>query len=885
MSATTLKLPYKRFVAQVSTGVPRSKSTYLALMAENLEALKACPWREAVDGLASLTGHDFTAKTQFSDAYDAFKLTGNYDSSAMTEIAYAGMAAYRFTVPESAISGGVSITGVSLPISRDRFEAAGVHVAVALSNSAYPSDDWSVVRGSGALAASSLLTQTAAYLTAGAPASGTAGIDLSDVSSGNPPTYLWVYVTLEDYTSHWEKYNAKEQRLYAIEGSAMLVGDSAEVTFASDVAADECLVEIPITRDAVLPSNLSACSAMYGVAVLANGDSFDDLGRADNNGERIYVLTSAQRELYIFSAFLQNPQRYVAGLRQLYAKFNAGQLEAARFTTSVDDKRRVGASFVCRADKWKIKAGAAAITVAGWSISASVIVVPFSVPSDATVRRLRAAWGDAEGGNGTGAVNNGGRYTFWLKRGTPSEVMSNELLSDALLKKPEIYIGAEKSIDGWENLGSSSGDVFEVWLASPLTGGCAALLVTAYVDQATVIDKLFGEGVPKGLSIGFRVEPSAVDADATSEFGAVDASATSNMTPNVSLLGTVSGLGDYVGDSQFLRFTAQQAGSTISMAANGANAPHVSLLKSVNGGLTWTQFSVGDAPVTLFGVGDDVLIKAGPGGNAAFADSSSHYNYFVMTGRISASGPVAALLNQIPNQVSLEEYSLCRLFYNCTSLTTAPTMPAVRQKRFCCYGMFEGCTSLTAAPALPATEMANSCYSNMFHGCTSLTVAPALPATELSDYCYRSMFQGCTSLTAAPALPATEMANSCYYQMFEGCTSLTAAPALPATVLADYCYYQMFKGCTSLTAAPALPATEMRSYCYQYMFKDCSSLAAVTTEQPNFDVPAINFTCTYEWLSGVAASGTFTCTTQLGTQESIERGASACPTGWTVVNV
>ena len=238
MSTTTLKLPFKRFVAQVSTGAPRSKSTYLSLMAENLEALKACPWREAADVPAALTGHDFTAKTQFSDAYDAFKLSGNYNSTNMTEIAYAGMAAYRFTVPASAISGGVSITGVSLPISRDRFEAAGVHVAVALSNSAYPSDDWSVVRGSGAQAASALLTQTAAYLTAGSPAGGTADLDLSGVVPGNPPTYIWVYVTLEDYTSHWSRYNIKEQRLYAIEGSAMLTGGSAAFTFGGEVTAD-----------------------------------------------------------------------------------------------------------------------------------------------------------------------------------------------------------------------------------------------------------------------------------------------------------------------------------------------------------------------------------------------------------------------------------------------------------------------------------------------------------------------------------------------------------------------------------------------------------------------------------------------------------------------
>ena len=187
MSTTTLKLPFKRFVAQVSSAPARSKSSYLSLMAENLEALKKCPWREAAAVPVSLTGHDFTASTQFSDAYDAFKLTGNYDNQAMTEIAYAGMAAYRFTVPASAISGSVAVESVSLPISRDRFEKSGVHLAVALSDSATPSTDWATVRGSGALAASSQLAQmSAANLMAGAPDEGTVTIDLSGVSSGNP---------------------------------------------------------------------------------------------------------------------------------------------------------------------------------------------------------------------------------------------------------------------------------------------------------------------------------------------------------------------------------------------------------------------------------------------------------------------------------------------------------------------------------------------------------------------------------------------------------------------------------------------------------------------------------------------------------------------------
>ena len=65
---------------------------------------------------------------------------------------------------------------------------------------------------------------------------------------------------------------------------------------------------------------------------------------------------------------------------------------------------------------------------------------------------------------------------------------------------------------------------------------------------------------------------------------------------------------------------------------------------------------------------------------------------------------------------------------------------------YCYDNMFYGCSSLTTAPALPATTLADSCYSNMFHGCKSLTIVPALPATELANNCYSSMFNMCTKL-------------------------------------------------------------------------------------------------------------------------------------------
>jgi len=125
--------------------------------------------------------------------------------------------------------------------------------------------------------------------------------------------------------------------------------------------------------------------------------------------------------------------------------------------------------------------------------------------------------------------------------------------------------------------------------------------------------------------------------------------------------------------------------------------------------------------------------------------------------------------------------------------------------------------------------LADRCYAYMFWDCTSLTTAPSLPATTLKTNCYNSMFQGCTSLTTAPSLPATTLANNCYYYMFYGCTSLTTAPSLPATTLANNCYYSMFQGCTSLTTVPSLPATTLANNCYNSMFYLCTKIKLSTT--------------------------------------------------------
>jgi hypothetical protein len=108
--------------------------------------------------------------------------------------------------------------------------------------------------------------------------------------------------------------------------------------------------------------------------------------------------------------------------------------------------------------------------------------------------------------------------------------------------------------------------------------------------------------------------------------------------------------------------------------------------------------------------------------------------------------------------------------------------------------MFYGCTSLTTAPSLPATTLSKSCYYAMFYGCTSLTTAPELPATTLATYCYDRMFYGCTSLTTAPELPATKLANYCYRNMFNSCRKLNYIKMLATDISAINCLYGWVSG-------------------------------------------------------------------------------------------
>ena len=249
--------------------------------------------------------------------------------------------------------------------------------------------------------------------------------------------------------------------------------------------------------------------------------------------------------------------------------------------------------------------------------------------------------------------------------------------------------------------------------------------------------------------------------------------------------------------------------------------------------------------VTLnLNTGDKVYFK----GKIVGSNTTSSSAHFTMTGKISASGSIMSLQEGIPQDNTIKYgYEFYKLFYNCTSLVTAPELPATTLMPYCYTRMFESCENLVNAPDLTSSTLRAECYSYMFTNCTSLTQAPELKAMKLEYRCYAGMFDGCTSLTNAPELPSTMLDMQCYHTMFQGCISLTKAPVLPATLLIDGCYYGMFRDCSNLN------------------YVKCDAMEYISS---NFNT----------WLRNVSPTGDFYCYDS----SIFKRGNSGIPKGWTV---
>ena len=100
-------------------------------------------------------------------------------------------------------------------------------------------------------------------------------------------------------------------------------------------------------------------------------------------------------------------------------------------------------------------------------------------------------------------------------------------------------------------------------------------------------------------------------------------------------------------------------------------------------------------------------------------------------------------------------------------------------------------------------------------------------------------------------------------------------------VLPPAAYADLFNGCTSLMSAPELPSVNLSSQCYYRMFKGCTNLNYI---KANFVTDPSDNTnkYTYEWLDGVASTGTFVANTEATWTDTVTRGTSTVPENWTI---
>ena len=209
-----------------------------------------------------------------------------------------------------------------------------------------------------------------------------------------------------------------------------------------------------------------------------------------------------------------------------------------------------------------------------------------------------------------------------------------------------------------------------------------------------------------------------------------------------------------------LCFTALDPSCSISMTKAGSSPPAVSLQYSTNA-INWETFTVGETVVNLT-AGNCAWFKATTT-NSRFASSTSSYNLFNITGRVSASGNIMSLLDGSNND--LKKFSSGNAFIN----------------------LFYGCSTLVEPPDLPATTASNACYFNMFRGCTSLTRIAKMPSA-ISAGSYeigRMMYAGCESLMEVDMSGTTITTTNSYgmgSSLFRNCTSLRKIKPVLATV-------------------------------------------------------------------------------------------------------
>lgn len=150
---------------------------------------------------------------------------------------------------------------------------------------------------------------------------------------------------------------------------------------------------------------------------------------------------------------------------------------------------------------------------------------------------------------------------------------------------------------------------------------------------------------------------------------------------------------------------------------------------------TWSDISfvTDNSSQIVLNSGEKLYLK---GNNSAYGQLRYYGSYLTAaniqsSGNIDVMGNIMSLIygdNFIGNNTISAEQTFAALFRGNNKLVNAKDL------------------------ILPSMSLTTDCYNLMFYSCTSLVTAPELPATYLANYCYHYMFYNCTSLNYVKAM-------------------------------------------------------------------------------------------------------------------------------------
>ena len=218
-------------------------------------------------------------------------------------------------------------------------------------------------------------------------------------------------------------------------------------------------------------------------------------------------------------------------------------------------------------------------------------------------------------------------------------------------------------------------------------------------------------------------------------------------TPNTSLIEELTGsnriiftpfipipvIHDYSQD--YFTFVALESGTFTFNPNYDPESHDFGVSYSLDNGNTWTTEAATFTTPTIQ-AGNKVLFKSSTLKTSGYYDSSGLYiDSFISTCKFNVEGNIQSLMEG-DNFVNTTNNNIYYFFFsNNTNIVNAEHLILPSNANPHMYeGMFYGCTSLVTAPELPATTLSESCYSMMFYNCSLLNSIKMLATSGLSGY-------------------------------------------------------------------------------------------------------------------------------------------------------